>query len=65
MNCLGNTSTMRRVAMLLLMLLTVSTTWAQESEEPVTISKATTADIGKVIATDGCIYASESDVPDG
>ena len=65
MNCLENTSTMRRVAMLLLMLLTVSTTWAQESEEPVTISKATTADIGKVISTDGCIYASESDVPDG
>ena len=65
MNCLGNTSTMRRVAMLLLMLLTVSTTWAQESEEPVTISKATTADIGKVISTDGCIYASESDVTSG
>lgn len=42
--------------MLLLMLLTVSMTWAQESEEPVTISKATTADIGKVISTDGCIY---------
>gem|GEM_PF-5841539 len=65
MNCLENTSTMRRVAMLLLMLLTVSTTWAQESEEPVTISKATTADIGKVISTDGCIYASESDVTSG
>lgn len=65
MNCLGNTSTMRRVAMLLLMLLTVSTTWAQESEEPVTepgTIKATAADIGKVISTDGCIYASESDV---
>ncbi len=65
MNCLENTSTMRRVAMLLLMLLTVSMTWAQESEEPVTISKATTADIGKVISTDGCIYASESDVTSG
>ena len=51
--------------MLLLMLLTVSTTWAQESEEPVTISKATTADIGKVISTDGCIYASKSDVTSG
>ncbi len=60
-----NTSTMRMATMLFLMLLGVSTSWAQEQEEPVTISKATTADIGKVISTDGCIYASESDVTSG
>ena len=46
---------MRAATMLLLMLLNVCTTWAQD---PVTLSDVTVNDIGKVVCTDGSVYAT-------
>ena len=59
MKCIKHTFAMRRATMLLLMLLTVCTTWAQD---PVTLSDVTVNDIGKVVSTDGNIYATVNDV---
>ena len=55
MKCIKHTSTMRAATMLLLMLLNVCTTWAQD---PVTLSDVTVNDIGKVVCTDGSVYAT-------
>lgn len=62
MKCIKHTFAMRRATMLLLMLLTVCTTWAQD---PVTLSDVTVNDIGKVVSTDGNIYATADDVTSG
>lgn len=58
MKCIKHTSPMRAATMLLLMLLTVCTTWAQD---PVTLSDVTVNDIGKVVCTDGSVYATRYD----
>lgn len=61
MKCIKHTSPMRRATMLLLMLLTVCTAWAQEQPVSKSISDVTVHDIGKVVCTDGSVYATMDD----